>query len=388
MISAPRDLGELSRFFSAINDAFGSNDFDGLSKLAPHATDDLVAAGELARLLPWADFGSLIPASLPLAEREQARRAIEASVLVFWDNLDELCRTDDDDDPDEDEEEEELDGLGSAAGAQDSGPRASPFARSLAKALALIAEAPGALESCRQAVFSPDYGWSGIDGQTQSAYLAFIAQATATRRSAQGDHLLGRLAAYAVARGSAATELLLGVVPAEALSAPQRDALLFSLAHGFDSPRHIGFTPKEEAKAFIALGQEAGRQVSRLVAAGWTGEAELAARLSVSLWGDERWLAGVHPELCAEFARALHAIAPGRPEWPEWIEAARDRAEDASGASVREARWGQALRVFQTIEADLERRELLRSADAGSRAGRDASDGVSPADPAALSRRI
>jgi hypothetical protein len=211
----------------------------------------------------------------------------------------------------------------------------------------------GAQKALRGAFLAGDVP-DGALAYSPPPFLAFAVRALASERSARSDHVLGELLPFATAAGEPALLALAAALPLDAPSASHRDRALAGLAAPYEPPAS-SLTDDED---FARLAVETACLAGTLARLGFAHEDDLARRLSASFWGDNRWKPERQPEVSAALAETLHAMAPARPEWTEWLDAVR-RATTRSALSGQSARWDRARLVFARISADLERQGLL-----------------------------
>jgi hypothetical protein len=218
-----------------------------------------------------------------------------------------------------------------------------------------LERAPGASLAFRDAFLARASEWRGISYRTCPAFISFVARGLVSERSVRGDHALGYIAAVSVRAFPPTPGLLLAAadaIPAGAVGAAWRDEAIAQLSAHYDDLDSV--LSDEELSG---LGPETRQAIEAMARAGWADETALAGRLSFALWGNGSWAAGSYPEIAMEIARALHKIAPNRPEWEEWISAIP--AVIASANHGLDERWAPAALFFRQIAAERERLALL-----------------------------
>jgi hypothetical protein len=298
--------------------------------LAALSTPYPSAVRSTARSMPWGPtpISEEARAALAVATPDYATRQFSK----FWESLDAAC----------------------VKGRLDNPTQTTEFDHKMGERLDALASAPGVLESCREWLLPRFRSWTA-DAPVSPPLLVFYAKALASRRSARGDHVLGELAAESARQAPALMFALANIIPGDALAPRQRDKALASLWD--EISQHSPSRPNALRSAVDRLRSKLDLMTQK----GWVREEDMAQRLQTALWGGGDWGAVGSPEIAVELARALRAVAPGRPEWPEWIAAAKEKRNSALLSMHAELgeRWAETGPFFDSLAADLERHALL-----------------------------
>jgi hypothetical protein len=234
-----------------------------------------------------------------------------------------------------------------------------------------LAAVPGALAACRAASLR---AFDSVFDHSNLFFLAFKAQALAAERSPLADHLLGALAADAVAFDARGVSAVARFASAALIKPSRRSEILLRWAAWTNRRVFIAreIARGQAAAGAVSVGQPLpgappSAKVARpcldaLLAAGWVDEDDLADFVSVSIWncGAEGALdrnSLDRSDAAHVAALALFDIATDRPEWVQWASSLQ-----AVASRQHMVQWKEFLPFFVAVA---ERAELLAVGAAG-----------------------